>query len=180
MKQEIDHDSNKYMDAESQIPTALNVLANLAFKDPETRQIINQVIHNLEQGSEVEQQTAAELKTVSTYLGSIEAQKIAFTLDSLVSKNRAAAGLKTKGRGKSYHVKDIKHDDEIMVTAILYEQGIATKKQLRDAAYRHNGLQANIKSIDSFLAELEPLAKAKAKFLDAFNRGLERRTILCD
>jgi hypothetical protein len=75
-------------------------------------------------------------------------------------------------------MKAINHDDEIMVTAILYEQGLATKKQLQDAAYRYHGIQANIKSINSFLAELEPVAKAKAKFLDAFNRGLERRTSL--
>lgn len=178
MKQGIDLNTKKNNDAEIQMSTALNVLANWAFKDPETRQIISQVIHNLEQGSKVEQRAAVELKNVSTYLGSIEAQKIAFTLHSLVSNNRAAVGLKTKGRGKSYHVKDIKHDDEIMVTAILYEQGLASKKQLRDAAYRHNGLQANIKSIDSFLSELEPIAKAKAKFLEAFNRGLERKTSL--
>lgn len=178
MKQGIDHHTKENIDAEIQILTALNVLANWAFKDLETRQIITQVIRKLEQGSEVEQRAAVELKTLSTYLGSIEAQKIAFTLHSLVSNNRAAVGIKTKGRGKSYHVKGIKHDDEIMVTAILYEQGLTTKKQLRDAAYRHNGLQANIKSIDSFLSELEPIAKAKAKFLDAFNRGLERKTSL--
>jgi hypothetical protein len=178
MKQGIDHHTKENIDAEIQISTALNVLANWVFKDLETRQVITQVIRKLEQGSEVEQRAAVELKTLSTYLGSIEAQKIAFTLHSLVSNNRAAVGIKTKGRGKSYHVKGIKHDDEIMVTAILYEQGLATKKQLRDAAYRHNGLQANIKSIDSFLSELEPIAKEKAKFLDAFNRGLERKTSL--
>jgi hypothetical protein len=178
MKQGIDHHTKENIDAEIQISTALNVLANWVFKGLETRQVITQVIRKLEQGSEVEQRAAVELKTLSTYLGSIEAQKIAFTLHSLVSNNRAAVGIKTKGRGKSYHVKGIKHDDEIMVTAILYEQGLATKKQLRDAAYRHNGLQANIKSIDSFLSELEPIAKEKAKFLDAFNRGLERKTSL--
>lgn len=173
-------DLNKHNDAEIQISTALNMLANWAFKDPETRHVITQVICNLERGTEVEKGAAAELKTVSTYLGSIEAQQIAFALHSVVSKGagRAALGLKTKGRGKSYHMKAINHDDEIMVTAILYEQGLATKKQLQDAAYRYHGIQANIKSINSFLAELGPVAKAKAKFLDAFNRGLERRTSL--
>ena len=177
MKQEIDHDSNKYMDAESQISTALNVLANWAFKDPETRQVIGKVIGKLEQGTEIEQRAAAELRTLSTYLGSVEAQQVAYALHSAVSKGdgRAVVGLKPKGRGKSYHVKAIKPGDEIMIIAILYQQGLASKKELRDAAYHYNGLKANIKSIDGFLAELEPIAKAKALFLDSFNRGLERR-----
>ena len=165
---------NLQVTTDEDIRIALNVLSNWIFKSPETRDVMDQVIANLNKGD------AIELNAMISYLGSLDAIKVANALSKATKEPRARklGNIEVRGRGKKYKATDIQSNEKIMLAAMQYVDGQAKRKQLEDVISNHYSRPPDTKAINELIKELKPIAKKNADFINKFNLAYQKKSAL--
>ena len=171
---------NLQVTTDEDIRIALNVLSNWIFKSPETREVMDQVIANLNKGDAKQKQTAIELNAMISYLGSLDAIKVANALSKATKEPRARklGNIEVRGRGKKYKATDIQSNEKIMLAAMQYVDGQAKRKQLEDVISNHYSRPPDTKAINELIKELKPIAKKNADFINKFNLAYQKKSAL--
>jgi len=171
---------NLQLTTDKEIVIALNVLSNWVFKSPETRDVIHQVIATLDKGDAKHKQTATELNAMISYLGSLDAIKVANALSKATKEPRARklGNIEVRGRGKKYKATDIQSNEKIMLAAMQYVDGQAKRKQLEDVISNHYSRPPDTKAINELIKELKPIAKKNADFINKFNLAYQKKSAL--
>lgn len=171
---------NLQVTTDEDIRIALNVLSNWIFKSPETRDVMDQVIANLNKGDAKQKQTAIELNAMISYLGSLDAIKVANALSKATKEPRARklGNIEVRGRGKKYKATDIQSNEKIMLAAMQYVDGQAKRKQLEDVISNHYSRLPDTKAINELIKELKPIAKKNADFINKFNLAYQKKSAL--
>jgi hypothetical protein len=171
---------NLQVTTDEDIRIALNVLSNWIFKSPETRDVMDQVIANLNKGDAKQKQTAIELNAMISYLGSLDAIKVANALSKATKEPRARklGNIEVRGRGKKYKATDIQSNEKIMLAAMQYVDGQAKRKQLEDVISNHYSRPPDTKAINELIKELKPIAKKNADFINKFNLAYQKKSAL--
>lgn len=171
---------NLQLTTDKEIVIALNVLSNWVFKSPETRDVIRKVIATLDKGDAKHKQAALELNAMISYLGSLDAIKVAIALGKAVQEPHARklGNIEVRGRGKKYKVTDIESIEKIMLFAMRYVQGQAKRVQLEDAISNHYSKPPDSKAINKLIKELKPIAKKNAEFINKFSLAYTTKSAL--
>ena len=171
---------NLQVTTDEDIRIALNVLSNWIFKSPETRDVMDQVIANLNKGDAKQKQTAIELNAMISYLGSLDAIKVANALSKVTKEPRARklGNIEVRGRGKKYKATDIQSIEKIMLVAMRYVQGQAKRVQLEGVISDHFSRPPDTKAINELIKELKPIAKKNADFINKFNLDYQKKSAL--
>ena len=171
---------NLQVTTDKEIVISLNVLSNWVFKSPETRDVMHQVIATLDKGDAKHKQTAIELNAMISYLGSLNAIKVAYALSKATKEPRARklGNIEVRGRGKKYKVTDIQSIEKIMSVAMRYVQGQAKRVQLEDVISNHYSKPPETKVINELIKELKPIAKKNADFKNKFSLAYKNKSAL--
>ncbi|MEI6469840.1 MAG: hypothetical protein WCO72_10225 [Betaproteobacteria bacterium] len=171
---------NLQVTTDQEIVIALNVLSNWVFKSPETRDVMHQVIATLDKGDAKHKQTAIELNAMISYLGSLDAIKVANALSKATKEPHARklGNIEVRGRGKKYKVTDIQSIEKIMFVTMRYVQGQAKREQLEDVISNHYSRPPDTKAINELIKELKPIAKKNADFINKFSLAYKNKSAL--
>ena len=170
---------NLKVTTDQEIGIALNMLSNWVFKSPETRNLMQQVVETLKEGNAEQQQAAIELNAVISYLGSLGAIKVAQALSKAMKEPRARklGNIEVRGRGKKYKVSEVQSTEKVMLVAMRYVQGQATKAKLVDVISNHYPKVPDIKTINELIEELKPIAKKNAELINKFSLAYQNHSI---
>jgi hypothetical protein len=155
---------------ESELGHALNFLANNWRHNSELRSAFEAIFKTLNNGTNEDRANAEVLNRYLSYPGSDTAIAASVSLNAALrtQAGRRDAGLKARGRGRSYRTEEVRFEDAVMQAMINYELGLASYADVDKQVIAYIGENAVDASRSAFFKELRPRAAAYADFYKRF------------